>query len=79
MTPIILGSISGRHQSSHTTRIKPKLPRTRRPRESNLGTIPFYSRRVATLISGACRLIVFPGLLITLMILALTLITLNLG
>jgi peptide/nickel transport system permease protein len=42
----------------------------------NLGTIPFYARRSAALISGAYQLIVFPGLLIMLIILALTLITL---
>ncbi len=39
----------------------------------SLGTIPFYARRSAALISGASWLVVFPGLLI---ILALTLITL---
>jgi peptide/nickel transport system permease protein len=42
----------------------------------SLGTIPFYARRSATLISGAYRLIALPGLLIVLIILALTLITL---
>jgi peptide/nickel transport system permease protein len=39
----------------------------------SLGTIPFYARRSAALISGASWLVVFPGLLI---ILALTLIKL---
>jgi len=42
----------------------------------SLGTILFYARRSAALISGAYWLIVFPGLLIMLIILALTLITL---
>jgi ABC-type dipeptide/oligopeptide/nickel transport system permease subunit len=36
----------------------------------------FYARRSATLVSGAYWLIVFPGLLVMLIILALTLITL---
>jgi ABC-type dipeptide/oligopeptide/nickel transport systems, permease components len=42
----------------------------------SLGTILFYARRSAALVSGAYWLIVFPGLLIMLIILALTLITL---
>ena len=42
----------------------------------SLGTILFYARRSAALISGAYWLIVFPGLLIMLVLLALTLITL---
>jgi peptide/nickel transport system permease protein len=45
----------------------------------SLGTIPSYARRSAALISGAYQLIVFLGLLIMLMILALTPITLAMG
>jgi peptide/nickel transport system permease protein len=42
----------------------------------SLGAILFYARRSVALISGAYWLVVFPGLLIMLIILALTLITL---
>jgi hypothetical protein len=64
------------HQSSHTTRTGPKLPRTRRPREGKSGGNTLPRQESAALISGAYWLIVFPGLLIMLIILALTLITL---
>jgi len=76
MTPIILGSILVGTRAAILLESGLSFLGLGDLERVSLGTILFYARRSAALISGAYWLIVFPGLLIMLIILALTLITL---
>ncbi len=61
MTPIILGSILVGNRAAILLKSGLSFLGLGDLERVSLGTIPFYARRLATLISGAYWLIVFPA------------------